>query len=120
MEQGSVPSPQPRMTVSSHNSSPPSVSCSTDVSPTHRALLVSEIAENIAGNALATDDGPNRTLTALALTCKALYEPAMDISWQHVTNFNRLLRCFPPDTWLAKPKSKRTVSLTAVSEQHYS
>ena len=103
------------MTVRPQHASTTSVAYSADYPATHKALLVSEIAERIARYTLSSADGPHHTCTALALTCKALFDPVMDVAWQKITDFNKLLRCFPADTWLAKSRSKRVVSALSTS-----
>lgn len=49
-------------------------------------------------------DGPadsmgNRTLLALALTCKSFSGPALDLLWQDLDNFLPLVECLPQGLW---------------------
>ncbi|KIK43336.1 hypothetical protein CY34DRAFT_81982 [Suillus luteus UH-Slu-Lm8-n1] len=37
----------------------------------------------------------NRTLLALALTCKSFSGPALDLLWQDLDNFSPLVKCLP-------------------------
>ena len=39
------------------------------------------------------------TLTALALTCRLLYDPAMDILWSALESLAPLVQCISSDAW---------------------
>ena len=79
-------------------------------SAVHRALLVEEIAERIAKETAVTVDGLRRDCTALALTCKALFEPAMTVAWCDITDFNKLFRCLPNHVCDPEPHKRLSVS----------
>ncbi|KAJ8588320.1 hypothetical protein M405DRAFT_261022 [Rhizopogon salebrosus TDB-379] len=47
----------------------------------------------------------NRTLLALALTCKSFTELALDLLWRKLDRLSPLIRCLPPSLWtLSKEK----------------
>jgi hypothetical protein len=53
----------------------------------HRTLLVSEILREIFFHST------NKSLAALARTCKAFYDTAMDMLWAKIHNIDPLLGC---------------------------
>ncbi|KAG1884682.1 hypothetical protein F4604DRAFT_184360 [Suillus subluteus] len=67
----------------------------------HRALFVSDIllyifthVDRIPPIAVNNSSSPSRkSLASLAATCKAFYEPAMDLLWADVFGLERLLGC---------------------------
>jgi hypothetical protein len=68
----------------------------------HRALLWSEIVDSIfsflrAEERTAYDSAP-AIMTALARTCRALSEPALDIIWEHASLWNLAL-CMDAEIW---------------------
>ncbi|KAG1757199.1 hypothetical protein EDB19DRAFT_17321 [Suillus lakei] len=46
-----------------------------------------------------TEHSRNRTLLALALTCKSFTRTALDILWQDLCGLAPLIRCLPPSLW---------------------
>jgi hypothetical protein len=68
----------------------------------HRALLWSEIVDSIfsflrAEHRAAYDSAP-ASMAALARTCRALSEPALDIIWEHASPWN-LAQCMDTEIW---------------------
>ncbi|KAG1781197.1 hypothetical protein EV702DRAFT_1193380 [Suillus placidus] len=45
------------------------------------------------------DSMGNKTLLALALTCKSFSGPALDLLWQNLEGFELLIRCLPQSLW---------------------
>ncbi|KAG2343418.1 hypothetical protein BDR05DRAFT_962946, partial [Suillus weaverae] len=45
------------------------------------------------------DSMGNKTLLALALTCKSFSGPALDLLWQNLEGIERLIRCLPQSLW---------------------
>ncbi|GJE84044.1 hypothetical protein PsYK624_001190 [Phanerochaete sordida] len=41
-----------------------------------------------------------RALAALARTCRAFYEPALDILWRELDNVSPLIKCLPNASWI--------------------
>lgn len=39
------------------------------------------------------------SLCALAQTCRALQEPALDVLWYHKVGLHHLIQCMPEDAW---------------------
>ncbi|KAI0366032.1 hypothetical protein BV20DRAFT_698560 [Pilatotrama ljubarskyi] len=70
---------------------------SSAMSATHRCLLVNEIFQVIAEELY--ENGGQRTLSALARTCKVLHEAVLPVLWNSLDSIVPLLRLFPPDTW---------------------
>ena len=70
-------------------------------SAVYRTLIVTELAENIAFEALEV--GHRKTCAYLARTCKILYNPAMNVLWRRFDTFSDSIRpfllCFPRDVW---------------------
>ncbi|KAG2750219.1 hypothetical protein P692DRAFT_20873173 [Suillus brevipes Sb2] len=61
----------------------------------HRALLISEVLSEIFAH-VNEDPGPKKpSLEALARTCKAFHEPAMDLLWADLDGMTPLLGCVP-------------------------
>ena len=61
----------------------------------HRALGISEIVQNIADFILPS----KQSLTAMARTCKAFYEPSMNALWREIPHIGILFDCFPENVW---------------------
>ncbi|KAG1748306.1 uncharacterized protein EDB91DRAFT_1245016 [Suillus paluster] len=56
----------------------------------------------------------NKTLLALALTCKSFTEPALDLLWQYLRGLAPLIRCLPQSLWkmnAQKLEFQRTMTL---------
>jgi hypothetical protein len=68
----------------------------------HRALLWSEIVDSIFSFLRAEDrtayESAPAIMTALARTCRALSEPALDIIWEYASPWN-LARCMDTEIW---------------------
>ena len=76
----------------------------------HHCLLVAELAQRVA-EACAPDyksiptNKPFRrpigfnTLCALARTCRALQDPALDVIWYHQRGLEHLIDLLPEDVW---------------------
>ncbi|GJE98874.1 hypothetical protein PsYK624_151110 [Phanerochaete sordida] len=61
----------------------------------HRCLKVHEIIQLIA-EALNTDRyATQQSVLNLGKTCRAFYDPAMNVLWRVLHDFTPLLRCFP-------------------------
>ncbi|KAH7902909.1 hypothetical protein BJ138DRAFT_1168741 [Hygrophoropsis aurantiaca] len=67
----------------------------------HRVLLIHEIQLCIFNQIL---DG--KTLSALARTCHALGETALDVLWCDLDGFPRLIQCLPKDLWKSEQTSR--------------
>ena len=74
----------------------------------HRCLLINELVARIAQacvpdilNASTADDRKpdRRTVYALARTCRAFHEPALDVIWSYQYGLDHLLACMPDDLW---------------------
>jgi hypothetical protein len=63
----------------------------------HRCLQVDEVVARIC------DKLSRRSALALALTNKALFEPAMDHCWRDLTSFWPLVSCLPEDLLEEEP-----------------
>ena len=62
----------------------------------HRVLQIQEVLLNIFGYCrvpLTRDTAPN--LLALAKTCRAFKEPALDVLWEQLTDASAIARCLP-------------------------
>ncbi|KAJ7667210.1 hypothetical protein B0H17DRAFT_950602 [Mycena rosella] len=65
----------------------------------HSSLRISELLERIFSHfdhRLATDNG---TLAALARTCTAFHDIAVDTLWRHQDTIINLISCMPGDLW---------------------
>ncbi|KAH7903984.1 hypothetical protein BJ138DRAFT_1167282 [Hygrophoropsis aurantiaca] len=60
----------------------------------HQALLIADIQHCIFDQISS-----KQTLSALARTCQALTEGALDILWRDLDCFTRLIECMPHDLW---------------------
>ncbi|KAF9233796.1 hypothetical protein BU15DRAFT_53408 [Melanogaster broomeanus] len=65
----------------------------------HRALLIHEILCMIVDFVHDNSWVFNPTLAALARTCKAFKEPALDTLWFELDDLSPLARCLPRDSW---------------------
>ncbi|KAH7908173.1 hypothetical protein BJ138DRAFT_1069309 [Hygrophoropsis aurantiaca] len=63
----------------------------------HQALLIEEIQLSIFNQILGS-----RTLYALARTCQAFTETALDVLWCDLDCFPRLIQCMPKDLWMSE------------------
>jgi hypothetical protein len=77
----------------------------------HRALLISEILSEVFAH-VNEDLGPRLagkkpTLEALARTCKAFHEPAMDLLWADLDGITPLLGCVPRLNRLIYPSGSK-------------
>jgi hypothetical protein len=79
----------------------------------HNCLLIPEIVTQVCFNLFdpKTREDPwyegidveyPGTLAALAVTCKVLYEPALDVLWSSLASVAPLLLTMPPDLWEAR------------------
>jgi hypothetical protein len=68
----------------------------------HRALLLTEIVERITSDLDSEGRDGLRALTALARTCRALSEPALDIVWSEALPCHLAPR-MNEDLWTVKP-----------------
>lgn len=76
-------------------------------SPLERVLLIQETIGMIM------DDLSPRALLNLGMSCRALYEPAMDRLWRTLPSLGRLLLCLPEE--LVEAVTARQVGHTLVS-----
>ena len=92
----------------------------------HRALYVAEIVEEIAKACLVGDydlesnlqDVEGRAaLFALAQTCHALSEPALDALWSFQHGLPNLIRTMPSDLWQDEETEHSTVDCNAETQQ---
>lgn len=80
----------------------------------HRCLTINEILAIIVRDLLSpySHQDDRRNLTAMALTCKTFYEPAMRESWHTVEDISRLAHTLPSDAVVfADPVVKGGVSI---------
>ena len=60
----------------------------------HHCLSIPEVLRLAFGGLAKKKD-----LLAVALTCRAFLEPALDNIWREITLFDPLLACLPQDLW---------------------
>ncbi|KAH9922099.1 uncharacterized protein B0H18DRAFT_527284 [Fomitopsis serialis] len=86
----------------------------------HRALTIPELIHLIVNNVPLGDDGwPSSdwrspdlpTLQALALTCRAFHEPALDVLWSLQEGLSHLVECLPTDLWTILDDRHGTLTL---------
>ncbi|KAF9468375.1 hypothetical protein BDZ94DRAFT_1246630 [Collybia nuda] len=67
---------------------------------THQCLFIVEILDNICFQ-LATDiiEGGSSSLSALARTCRAFHDTALDHLWSDINDITPLVNCMPLDLW---------------------
>lgn len=75
----------------------------------HHCLYVEELVSRIAEacapayNTPQADDARGipglGTLRALAQTCRALQEPALNVLWYHKAGLHHFIQCMPEDAW---------------------
>ena len=74
----------------------------------HKCLLVSELVHTIAEACTRPHDSEEReegeredlrTLNALARTCRAFLNPALDVMWHRQDTLAHLVKCLPEDLW---------------------
>ncbi|KAJ7613396.1 hypothetical protein FB45DRAFT_842767 [Roridomyces roridus] len=73
----------------------------------HRGLGIPEILSNICElipndterDLHCLDSGTNHTLAALARTCRAFQNPALDVLWNSQFTILNVIRCMPEDIW---------------------
>jgi hypothetical protein len=58
-----------------------------------------------------------RRVLSLLKTCKALYEPALDILWRDLDILAPLVMCLPGDVWKIKNKLIVSISLHLMVSQ---
>lgn len=68
------------------------------ISTTSRYLNIQEICQRVAGH-VNIDQGGLSSLVALALTCRAFKEPALDALWSDIKDISPYIRLFPDDAW---------------------
>ena len=62
----------------------------------HHVLHIQEILLNIFGHCrLPSWESAASDLPAVARTCRAFKEPALDILWEHLVDLSALARCLP-------------------------
>jgi len=78
-----------------------------------RTMSISELRWKIFQ---LVDLGPsrNKTLLALALTCKSFTGPALDLLWRELIGLGALIRCLPPTLWKLE---KRTAAIWELVSQ---
>ncbi|KAH7930244.1 hypothetical protein BV22DRAFT_66416 [Leucogyrophana mollusca] len=78
----------------------------------HRSLLIAEIQLSIFDQVFNVDRRPDRkTLAALARTCRAFTETALDVQWRHLDFFVRVIQCLPRDLWNLDAGSDGNISV---------
>lgn len=92
----------------------PNVSLSRDLfplltTPMHPALCIPEIVEIVCAELEELDPWAQKDFAALARTCKAFQEPALDILWRKQDTLAHLVKCLPSDMWeeISPEKSDR-------------
>ena len=78
----------------------------------HKCWLVPELTIRIAEECRSTAEFVSKTrreegqhtLYALARTCRALQEPALDALWYQVDTLAHLVKCLPDDLWTRQKK----------------
>ncbi|KAH7931392.1 hypothetical protein BV22DRAFT_1053386 [Leucogyrophana mollusca] len=84
----------------------------------HPCLLIPEIQLCVFYRLFDTDDGPlawrapmdaRKTLAALARTCRAFQEAALDVQWGDLDCLARLIQCLPRDLWGMAPHKDTTL-----------
>lgn len=111
----------PHRVVATHSCAnrPRALNGSSGFTAVHRALLTPALAQKIAFEAVYFDDEDpeqrqTETCVALALTCRALYDPGMDQAWYELEDITRLfVRCFPKG--VLSSESERPHSLVSYS-----
>ncbi|KIJ13760.1 hypothetical protein PAXINDRAFT_116679, partial [Paxillus involutus ATCC 200175] len=88
----------------------------------HNALGIHEILFDIFNHvcAITAADGStkkpnlNPSLVALARTCRAFQEPALDALWLQLDDLTPLLRCLPEDVWVLSAVEEASQDRTEV------
>ncbi|KAG1755227.1 uncharacterized protein EDB91DRAFT_281169 [Suillus paluster] len=62
-------------------------------------MIISDLQWKIFQLVDDTDLSRNKTLLALALTCKPFTGPALDLLWQGLCGLAPLIRCLPQSLW---------------------
>ncbi|KAJ7605654.1 hypothetical protein FB45DRAFT_692084, partial [Roridomyces roridus] len=76
----------------------------------HPCLRIAEIVDLIFEELKECDLTRNRTLAALARTCRGFHEPALDVLWSEQCTLRHVLKCLPSNLWEEIPgKSGKTV-----------
>ncbi|KAJ6550863.1 hypothetical protein DFH09DRAFT_988706 [Mycena vulgaris] len=73
----------------------------------HRCLTILEIIELVCGHVEVRylgRDSPD--LAALARTCKAFQDPALDLLWREQSTLTHMLKCLPSNVWEEKIHSR--------------
>jgi hypothetical protein len=78
----------------------------------HHCLRIAEILTMIMNFLVGDAERGNREVLSLLKTCKALYDPALDILWRDLDILAPLVMCLPGDVW--KIKNKLVVRITIV------
>ncbi|KAJ7616198.1 hypothetical protein DFH06DRAFT_1239387 [Mycena polygramma] len=71
----------------------------------HPALQIAEIVYLVCGTFLTEDRDARKTLAALAVTCKSLHNPSLDVLWRTQWSIIPLLSCLPGDAFDIRPLS---------------
>ena len=78
------------------NPSRPPISNRENLLDMHQTLHIPGLLQNIFGRSSTLErDSNNADLAALARTCKAFKEPALDLLWEELDDLSPLLRCLP-------------------------
>ena len=64
----------------------------------HRCFQVLEILSHIF-NIVLQSTGGRKSLAALAITCLAFQDLALDVLWRRLLRIDPLVRCLPSDAW---------------------
>ncbi|KAH9922061.1 uncharacterized protein B0H18DRAFT_526624 [Fomitopsis serialis] len=65
----------------------------------HRALTIQDFIQLVVNEVARPCPLEERTLLALALTCRAFQEAALDMLWAYQDGLGRLVQCLPEDLW---------------------
>ncbi|KAH9919428.1 uncharacterized protein B0H18DRAFT_1213865 [Fomitopsis serialis] len=65
----------------------------------HRPLTIQDFIQLVVNEVARPCPLEERTLLALALTCRAFQEAALDMLWAHQDGLGRLVQCLPEDLW---------------------
>ena len=70
----------------------------------HRCFEVLEILNHILDFVLQSEGG-QKSLAALAISCRTFQDPALDVLWRRLPCIGPLVRCLPSDAWEVKPEA---------------
>ena len=87
----------------------------------HRCLFVHDIITEIAWHVRFEHNVTHlHSVAALAQTCHALYEPAMDVLWHTLHSVGPVVKCLPEDFWYEErgDSDKNTQNRLLLARRH--